>query len=70
MKNINTSQLKTCIVMSFNEFEKLVRSLTNNLSTIEDDNDICDVLSKYFDIHVTSIHQDDCETHDIWICYE
>lgn len=34
-----------------------------------DDYEICDRLSDYFDIKVTSIHIDDCDMTGVWIVY-
>lgn len=34
-----------------------------------DDHEICERLSEYFDVNVTSIHIDDCDVPGVWIVY-
>ena len=35
-----------------------------------DNNYLCEILSKYFEVNVTSIHIDDCDYVGIWVCYK
>ena len=46
----------------------LMYETNNRLELDIDDNDICDALSKYYDINVLSIHTDDA--CDVWISYK
>ena len=36
----------------------------------KDDNLFTRMLSKYFDVEVTSTHIDDCDYIGVWICYK
>ena len=62
--------------------ETLQKTVTVNVSlyglepcTEDNDEDIddcylCNVLSGYFDVNVTSIHIDDCEYVGVWVVYK
>lgn len=43
-------------------------SIYNNDKTFKDE-EICEKLSKYFDVKITSFHADDCDYPCIWIVY-
>ena len=33
------------------------------------DEEVCEKLSEYFDVHITSFHIDDSYCPDVWLCY-
>lgn len=86
MKNIKEEQLRKAIYMTCNEFEnllddkydiQLIVSFTNGLSgyntseTVDYDAEaLCKILSKYFDVNVTSIHIDGQDNIGVWIIYK
>ncbi|MBQ2389279.1 MAG: hypothetical protein II305_04410 [Clostridia bacterium] len=62
--------------------EKLQKTVTVNVDlyglsvcTEEDMEDmdngrLCDELSEYFDVNVSSVHIDDCDIVGVWVCYK
>ena len=77
MKNVRSNQLRTCILVSFEQLEEIITKrfgphvtvnctlegldIYTETETLEDDV-ICEYLTEYFDVEkVTSFHIDDCE---------
>lgn len=85
MKNVKDYQLKKCIFMETEEFDRIIKTVFGNnyeaefsldgidVSSDEDGltcEEINEGLSKYFDVEVTSTHIDDCDCVGVWICYK
>ena len=85
MKNIKDYQLKKCIFMETEEFDKVIKKVFGDEFETEFSLEGMDVfsgidgltseeinegLSKYFDVEVTSTHIDDCDCIGVWICYK
>ena len=77
MKNIAESMKKTAIYMKLVDFEDLIDTLTDEKCDfcIEDgemgvDDNTFKKLSEHFDIKITSIIADSCDTAGIWIIYQ
>lgn len=78
MKNVRETQLKKCIFKEYDEFKRdIVMALGKDTTvecdyegiSIDCDENVLDVLSKYYDVEVTSIHIDDCDIIGVWIVY-
>ena len=85
MKNVKDYQLKKCIFMETEEFDKIIKSIFGENYEAEFSLDGIDVssefdgltneelnegLSSYFDVTVTSVHIDDCDEIGVWVCYK
>lgn len=89
MKNITQERLRKAIVITQSELENCLskiwkKTITINLSEYEiepctedddyiTDEDMCEALSEYFDVKVTSLHQVAIANDDIvriWVVYE
>ncbi len=85
MKNVKDYQLKKCILMETEEFDRIVKSVFGNEYDAEfsmegiivnkefeslSDDELNEGLSKYFDTAVTSVHVDDCDNIGVWIVYK
>lgn len=84
MKNVTQKQLKCTIFMCYEEFKDLVKKLCGNEAYVGidsygldfagpegDSHAVIEALSEYYDIHITSIHADDCEEQPgVWICFK
>ena len=86
MKNVRETMMKKCLFIEGDEFQRLVRELTDGkvypTFTLEgidyecgDDVDfgnaeMIEMLSEHFDVEVTSLHMDDCDYVGVWICYK
>lgn len=86
MRNVRLDQLKKCIFLTQTELENILseilqKTVTVNISLYglepctEDDEDIddyymCQVLSEYYGVQVTSIHIDDCDYVGVWVVYK
>lgn len=86
MKNVLSSQLKTCIILPNDEFDRIVSDIYPDDDTdvtyeldgisvsVNDDcaEDLYSRLAEYFDVkEITSIHIDDCEYPiGVWIVYK
>lgn len=85
MKNVKDYQLKKCIFMETEEFDRIIKTVFGNnyeaefslegidVSSDEDGltcEEINEGLSKYFDVEVTFTHIDDCDNIGVWICYK
>ena len=84
MKNVKDCQLKKCIFMETEEFNRIIKTVFGNefeadfgLEGISvwskaeglSEKEINEGLSDYFDVTVTSVHADDFDDMGIWICY-
>lgn len=86
MKNVEEYQLKKCIFMEPDEFDRITSIIfdgncTTLFSTdgvnvcpdnkfLKDNKIIIDKLSEYFDTNVVSYHIDDEDNTGVWICYD
>ena len=82
MNHIRASQLKKCIFLEAEEFDRTIKEATNtniemhlSLDGIsyfyenDEEIDVNEALSSYYGVTVTSIHADDCEYPGIWVVY-
>lgn len=84
MKNVKDYQLKKCIFMETEEFNRIIKTVFGEefeadfgLDGISvwsraeglSEKEINEGLSKYFDVIVTSVHVDDFDDIGVWICY-
>lgn len=84
MKNVMEYQLKKCIFMETEDFDKVIKAVFGEefeadfgLDGISvwsraeglSEKEINEGLSKYFDVTITSVHIDDFDDIGVWICY-
>ena len=84
-KNTRLNQLKNCIFLELGEFENIVYAAIEGVTVeytlegldIYTDEDcvsfeeIKNLLTKHFEVEVTSFHSDHCEDNPgVWICYK
>ena len=82
MKNVRENQLKKCIFFLYDEFEEVIKDFGISAEIdydgiiftkgTEDINNeaVYAILSKHFDVDVTSIHCDDCDYIGVWVVYK
>ena len=86
MKNIKQNQLKSCIVITFKAFRQILKKYYGKNLEVHNEytgisfwfgnpttptkEDVCQKLTDYFGVEITSFHSDDEEpnTH-VWIVY-
>ena len=83
IKNVFKEQLKRCVFLTDDEFKRILRQYDiepeysyDGITYIDVKNqddianeDVCEMLSEYFNTKVTSIHIDDCEYVGVWVAY-
>lgn len=84
MKNVNKCQLRSAFIFETNHFTNVLKKLFGENIDVDyaldgitvttdediiDDEEIVERLSEYFDVVVTSFHQDDCECPLVWVIY-
>lgn len=84
MKNVKDYQLKKCIFMETEEFDRIIKTVFGEefeadfgLDGISvwsraeglSEKEINEGLSEYFDATITSVHVDDFDDMGVWICY-
>lgn len=83
MKNIRKNQIKTCIFLEKEELEKIIREMSKERVEVRleldgmwyenldgnyhEDEYYQELLEKYFDVKINSIHIDDCDRVGIWL---
>lgn len=82
MKNVRENQLKKCIFFLYDEFEEVIKDFGisaeidyDGIAFAKGNEDINNeavyaILSKHFDVDVTSIHCDDCDYIGVWVVYK
>lgn len=86
MKNVRTNQLKKCIFTDVEELQAILSAIYEEDIDVNisldglwyesksdldiGDSDVCQALSEYYDVNVTSIHIDDCDYVGVWIVYK
>ena len=86
MKNVRKNMLKTCIILTSDEYTEIIKNIFGNVSidysldgiSIYTDDNVIDTtelhtkLAEYFNVdRVTSTHSDDCSnTIGVWIVYQ
>ncbi|MCR4693216.1 MAG: hypothetical protein K5664_04985 [Firmicutes bacterium] len=82
MKNVRENQLKKCIFFLYDEFEEVIKDFGisteidyDGIAFAKGNEDINNeavyaILSKHFDIDVTSVHCDDCDYIGVWVVYK
>lgn len=85
MKNVMEYQLKKCIFMETEDFDRVIKTVFGEefeadfgLDGISvwsraeglSEKEINEGLSKYFDVTITSVHIDDFDDIGVWICYK
>ena len=86
MTNVRPNQLKKCIFTDVEELQAILSAIYEedidvhisldglwyeSKSDLDIGNDdVCQVLSEYYDVQVTSIHIDDCDYVGVWIVYK
>lgn len=83
MRNVRETQLKKAIFMENTEFFKLVEELGIDIDDFTEDNYIEEIicyediyealkkaLSDYYDVDITSIHEDHFDCPGMWLVYK
>ena len=86
MKNVRPNQLKKCIFVDVEELQAILSAIYEEDIIVHisldgmwyegetdldiGDDDVCQELSKYYDVNVTSIHIDDCDYVGVWVVYK
>ena len=82
MKNVEKYSLEKCIFMTLGDLKELIEEITNGEVEVDYDLEdgiyfdgmyeykVCAKLSEYFDVKITSIHNDNYSPIGIWISYK